>query len=215
MAQTPPTTPTSPTLLSPDDFKNPAYIIEQPGRNQKYVVTTLLHDLQLFRGDHEGKRRPSTAVPAYFADATSAYIYTRGDPDKLSAYKVIKQPKLFVLSYKNILNLSEEEELEPDEKAALDMYFQIDLEKKIPYIVPIGFLKRENAMGEHKLYLNRRILTIVCRLGYDGWIAMPNTLLQRNMDARHYQQTGELRFNYNPYNPEIAICHWQQFLEAI
>jgi hypothetical protein len=215
MAATPPTSPTAPVLMSPDDFANPAYIIEQPGRDI-YQVTTLMEGLQIFRGDHMGKKVPSGRVPVFFADAMSAYIYTRGDSKKLSAYVVKKQPKLFVLSYKNILKMIEEEtRLEGDEAAALEHFFQIDVDQKIPYIVPVGFLKKENATGEHKLYLNRRILNIVCRLGYDGWIAMPDTLIQRNMDIQYYQETGKMRFRLNPYNPEIAICNWSAILDPI
>ena len=209
------TTPTAPVLLSPDDFINPNYVIEQPGRND-YMVVTLMEGLQMFRGDHVGKKIPSGKVPVFFADAMSAYIYTRGDSKKLSAYVVKTQPKLFVLSYKNILKLIDDEtHLEEEEKAALEQFLQVDVDRKIPYIVPVGFLKKEDALGDHKLYLNRRILNIVCRLGYDGWIAMPDTLVQRNMDARHYKETGELRFKLNPYNPEIAICNWATFLDAV
>ena len=209
------TTPTAPVLLSPDDFINPNYVIEQPGRND-YMVVTLMEGLQMFRGDHMGKKIPSGKVPVFFADAMSAYIYTRGDSTKLSAYVVTRQPKLFVLSYKNILKLIEEESrLEEEEKAALEQFFQVDVDRKIPFIVPVGFLKKEDALGEHKLYLNRRILNIVCRLGYDGWIAMPDTLVQRNLDAQHYKATGEVRFKLNSYNPEIAICKWATFLAAV
>jgi len=208
------TTPTAPALLSPDDFTNPAYIIEQPGRND-YLVVTLLEGLQMFRGDHKGKKIPSGKVPVFFADAMSAYIYTRGDSKKLSAYVVKRAPKLFVLSYKNILKLIDETRLEEDETAALEQFLQVDVDQKIPFIVPVGFLKKEDATGEHPLYLNRRILNIVCRLGYDGWIAMPDTLVQRNMDTKYYQETGQLRFKLNPYNPEIAICNWATFMDAM
>jgi len=208
------TTPTAPALLSPDDFTNPNYVIEQPGRNT-YQVVTLMEGLQMFRGDHKGKKIPSGKVPVFFADAMSAYIYTRGDSKKLSAYVIKRAPKLFVLSYKSILKLIEEAHLEDDERAALEQFFQVDLQQKIPFIVPVGFLKKEDAMEEHPLYLNRRILNIVCRLGYDGWIAMPDTLIQRNMDTKYYQETGQLRFKLNPYNPEIAICNWATFMDAV
>ena len=208
------TTPTAPALLSPDDFTNPNYVIEQPGRNT-YQVVTLMEGLQMFRGDHKGKKIPSGKVPVFFADAMSAYIYTRGDSKKLSAYVIKRAPKLFVLSYKNILKLIDETLLEDDETAALEQFFQVDIQQKIPFIVPVGFLKKEDATGEHPLYLNRRILNIVCRLGYDGWIAMPDTLIQRNMDTQYYKETGQLRFKLNPYNPEIAICNWATFMDAV
>jgi hypothetical protein len=129
-------------------------------------------------------------------------------------FKVVEQPKLFCLSYKNLVNLMKDSRLTDEDREALHQY--VNVEKGLPpYIIPIGFLKKMNMMGEHKLYLNRRILNLVCRLGFDGWIAMPDTLLQRNMDAKHYQATGEIQYRLNPYNPEIAICKWDRFLEQI
>ena len=166
----------------------------------------------MFRGDHEKKRPiPSGAVPVFFADAASAYIYTRGDGSKLSMFRVTNKPKLFVLSYKNLVKMFDDERLDEEEKLSLEAFLKPG---SPPYIIPVDFLKREDAVAEHKLYLNRRILNIVCRLGFDGWIAFPDTLAQRNMDIPYYKVTGKMRFRLNPYNSEIAICHWATFLEA-
>lgn len=205
----------APLLLSPDDFTKKTVVLETPDADKLYKTATLIPGTVIFRGDNDKKKLPSTEVPAFFADAMSAHIYTRGDKNKLSAFRVKSQPKLFILSYMNLAALFDEDErLTAEEKQALDMYLQTEPGLP-PYIVPVGFLKRENAQGEHKLYLARRIINIVCRLGYDGWIAMPDTLIQRNLDTRHAMETGEYRYILNPFNPEIALCKWDTWLDPL
>jgi hypothetical protein len=184
--------------------------------NRPLKTLTLNIDLVIFRGDNTEKKVPSGKYPVFFGDKQSASIYTRGAPEKLSSYKVVNQPNLFHLSYMNLLALSECEELGKDELAALEMYLQIGETsegKSFPYIVPVGYLKgKENF--DAKLYLNRRILNTVCRLGYDGWIALPDEIIQRNLVSVD-KETGEMKYKFNRYNPEIAICHWDRFLKPI
>lgn len=175
---------------------------------------SLAKDVIIFRGDHTEKKVPSGRYPVFFSDKRSASVYTRGAPEKLSSYKVIKSPKLFHLSYENLIALFSED-LDVDEVAALKMYLNVgetEDGKKFPYIVPVGFLKGKENINA-KLYLNRRILNIVCRLGYDGWIVLPNEIIQRNLTMN--KNTGELNYTFNPYAPEIALCHWAEFLTAL
>jgi hypothetical protein len=203
-------------LQEPENYNDQKIIIPQKKKNEDaYDTFTIKLGTQIFRGDHDAKKLPSTEVPAFFTDVISATIYTRGNPDKLSGYTVIKQPTLFHLSYANLITLFDEDKrITEEERSALNIYVQVS-EKAPPYIIPVFFMKPENAKTEHKLYLNRRILNIICRLGYDGWVALPETLLQRNMDAAHYKTTGEVRYKLNHYNPEIAICNWANFLEPM
>ena len=181
-----------------------------------FATLTLNIDLVVFRGDHTQKKVPSGKHPVFFGDKQSAMIYTRGAPEKLSSYKVVNQPNLFHLSYENLADLFSYEELTADEMAALEMYLQIGETADgtpFPYIVPVGYLKgKENF--DAKLYLNRRILNLVCRLGYDGWIALPDEIIQRNL-VSFDKETGEMTYKFNPFNPEIAICHWDRFLTPI
>jgi hypothetical protein len=177
---------------------------------------TLNIDLVIYRGDHTEKKVPSGRHPVFFGDKQSAMIYTRGASEKLSSYIIVNQPNLFHLSYANLLALSECEELTGDELAALEMYLQIGETSEgesFPYIIPVGYLKGKENM-EAKLYLNRRILNMVCRLGYDGWIALPGEIIQRNLVSFN-KETGEVKYKFNNYNPEVAICHWDQFLTPI
>jgi len=208
-----PSTPKALLLQEPGDYNNRSFIQPQPGRNGAYSTMTLFRGLLLFRGEHGTRTEPSRDHPAYFSDMVSASIYTRGDPDKLYAYRVKRAPKLLVLSYQTLAKMGDDDRLTAEEREVLDQYVQVH--KTIPYIIPVGFYKKTDAEGPEPLYLNRRILNMVCRLGYDGWVAMPETLIQRNMDTHHYVATGEVRFNLNPYNPEIALCDWTKFLEPL
>lgn len=202
-------------LQEPDNFNNKDIIVPFKNNKETYKCFTIKVGTKIFRGDHERKVLPSTEVPVFFSDMISATIYTRGDLSKLSGFRVKKQPKLFQLSYENLVKMFDEDDrLTKEEKTALDIYLQVK-DDLPPFIVPVFFLKPENAQGEHKLYLNRRILNCVCRLGYDGWIAMPDTLLQRNLDQAYYKETGKTRFRLNVYNPEIALCKWTDFIDVM
>ena len=208
------TTPKEIVLQEPEDFENKSFVIPQPGRNSKYTVMTLMKGLILFRGEHTERREPGREVPAFFADLVSASIYTRGDPDRLFGFRVKKAPKLFLLSYSNLARLLEDDRLTAEELEILNQYLQVE-EDLPPYIVPISFYKKADAEGENKLYLNRRVINLICRLGYDGWVVMPESVIQRNLDARHYKETGQMRYTLNPYNPEVAVCSWNNFLEPL
>ena len=200
-------------LQEAEDYNNKEIIIPLK-KNSEYSVFTIKLGTQIFRGD-EKKTLPSKEVPAFFSDVVSASIYTRGDHNKLSGFIVKKEPMLFQLSYENLINLFDNDErLEKEERLSLDKYLNVSHDSP-PYIIPVDFLKKENSEGEHKLYLNRRILNIICRLGYDGWVALPDTLLQRNLDTNHYKKTGIISYKLNIYNPEIAICTWDLFLDPM
>jgi len=199
-------------LNTPDDYDS---IIQRVEPMNEYDLFTIQKGSVIFRGDHEQKKTPTGSYPTFFADRTSALIYTRGDPEKLSTYVFKKQPKLFHLSYKNILNLIYDPQLNGDEKAAINQYLQATEDEDgeiIPYIIPIKYLKGEENI-KAKLYLNRRILNLVCRLGFNGWIAMPNELIQRNLVG--FDEKEKPQYRLNPYNPEIAICKWSEFLDSL
>jgi hypothetical protein len=196
------------------DFLDETIII--PRRNDTpYKTYTIKQGVKVFRGESAAGKIPSTQFPAFFSDIISASIYTRGVKENLNIYEVIKQPNLFHLSYENLISLFDNDKrLSEEERNALDNYVQVSDENP-PYIIPVMFLKKENAAGEFPLYLNRRIINLICRLGYDGWVALPETLLQRNLDSAHYKKTGIMTFKLNFYSPEIALCKWDNFLKAV
>ena len=59
----------------------------------------------------------------------------------------------------------------------------------------------------HFAYNNRIFAELICSAGYDGWISFPeNSLKQRNLDVAEFRKSGELKYKYNPYAPEVVIC---------
>jgi len=172
-------------LQEADDFLNTNIIIPL-----KYNTFTIKKGTMIFRGDYEQKKPISKDLPAFFSDIITATIFTRGHWEYLYGFIVIRQPRLFHLSYKNLYKLKNDKSLSEEEFKALDRYLG-------PFINPIDFLKPEDAP---KLYLNRRILQIICRLGYDGWLAYPDSLKQSLQGRKSF------------YNPEIALCDWPKFL---
>jgi hypothetical protein len=207
----------SKVMLLPADYSKKSIILQTAAPNAAaplYDTLTISAGATIFRGDHTVKKIPSGRYPVFFGDKKSALIYTRGAPEKLSSYVVKSTPNLFHLSYKNLVNLMDDPRLNADESAALDMYLAIGEDEEgepFPYIIPVAFLKgKENHAAN--LYLNRRILNLVCRLGFDGWIALPDEIIQRNMVGIN-AATKTIQYALNPYNPEIAICNWASFLE--
>ena len=181
--------------------------------SKTYETLTVKPGTIVFRGDFTEKKIPSGKYPVFFGDKKSALIYTRGAPEKLSAYKFTKAPKLFNLCYENLGELLSDETLTEDEQSALEMYLNIGIDSegaKFPYIIPVEFLKGKENLNA-KLYLNRRILNMICRMGYDGWLCLPGQIIQRNLVG--VSENGERKYNFNPYNPEIAICNWASFME--
>ena len=56
-------------------------------------------------------------------------------------------------------------------------------------------------------YNNRIFAELICRAGYDGWISFPGSgLNQRNIDMAEYKESGQIKYKYNPYIPEVVIC---------
>lgn len=200
-------------LFSSENYLDENIIIPIESDKIPYDIMTINKGSIIFRGDHLEKKAPSGKHPVFFGDIESAKIYTRGDLGKISAYKIKKRPILFHLSYENIIRLSSDERLEDDDKAALKMYLNIFKDEegnKIPYIVPVEYLKGEENINA-KLYLNRRILNLICRMGFSGWIALPDTILQRNLVR--ILKSGKREYALNPYNPEIALCNCYEFVE--
>lgn len=200
------------TLLLPEEYFTKALI--KRGTTEIYKTLTVKPGTIVFRGDFTEKKIPSGKYPVFFGDKKSALIYTRGSPEKLSAYKFTKSPKLFDLCYENLVEMITDETLTEEEHAALEMYLNMGINSegtKFPYIIPVEFLKGKENMNA-KLYLNRRILNMICRKGYDGWLCLPGQIIQRNLVG--FSKNGERKYRFNPYNPEIALCHWEKFMES-
>jgi hypothetical protein len=179
-----------------------------------YDIVKLRKNVCLYRGGI----RASPDVPAFFGPLPTALTYSRGNDTTVYGYVIKKEPRLFVLSYRNLIKLFDEDtRLTPVEKVALDNYLVVS-ETAPPYVVPVAFLFPEDLPSPDRpngMILNRRILNLICRLGYDGWVVRPRTLIQRNLDTAYKQATGKDRFEFNMYRGEITLCSWGDFAQEI
>jgi hypothetical protein len=204
-------------IVNPDSILQEG-ILKPAAKNSRnnvynYKSYRLKKGVVIFRGGVKA----GTDAPAFFGALTTAEFFSKGNDEKIYGYRVRKEPKLLQLSYANLITLFENDErLTEIERAALDKYLVVS-DDQPPYVVPVDFLLPEDKVGEgrYPLYLNRRILNMVCRLGYDGWVVLPGTLIQRNLDTEYFMKKGKVRYQLNPYNTEVALCAWDEFLEEI
>ena len=189
----------------------------------------------------------SKEVPMFVSDLDSIRIYTmvppgsgRMDPKTVSRYTLTKNPVLFDMTPENLDKLLADPKIQTDPTlvALKQWYFvRADLTKApktrfpptLKDLVEQGIVKgTEPAMpvltpnlqspgGGSPLYLNRSLSTLLCKLGFDGWVVMPGAFLQR-FPLREYMEdptsysadfaTGSVKFFYTPYRPEVMLCNW-------
>jgi len=156
--------------------------------NDNYDTGSYNIGVTIYRGDKIMKKQnahDSAGVPVFFADKKHALVYTPDyDPKYLKEFTFKKMPTLFVLSYNNLDVLKKDVRLTAEERDALNLYYNTNNVDK--YIWPVGYLHKEDAFLQHKLYLNRRIANILCRLGFDGWVSEKGTLKQKNLNSTYY-----------------------------
>jgi len=203
------------------DFTSPEVYAELEGAVRKedgFDVVTLPSGSTIYRADATGKKKPYVDVPNFFSDKDSIKPYTGNNPSTISSYTTKKDLKLFVLSYDNIEKLADS-----DDSIAefVDTYYMADVKFEdsndvIPVIIPVN--------DTHGRYTNREFATIVCSTKkYDGWIAFPDSLIQRNLDTKVYKNNpqqyaidksnGNVQYTINSYAPEIVICNWEHTMD--
>ncbi len=174
------------------------------------------------RNDKGGAKEPSNEVPAFFGDTASTKIYGAAHNNPTSYYKVTKQPRLFILDAFPLIALAKGQfgPITKEEELTVVAYLDPPVNEKTVYppefsedddavIQPMGFVTRKNleefkAKGQG-LYINRKLANLVCRLGFDGWVALPGAL---------YQWVPS-RNAVIPYAPEIMLCKWDTFMERV
>lgn len=194
----------------------------------------------------------SKDVPMFVSDLDSIRIYTmvppgsgNTDPKTVSRYTLTKNPTLFDMTPENIERLLADPKVqeEPGMKDLKTWYFvRADLTKGFKTSVPptlkdlvkSGIVKgTETAIpvltpnlapphGGPPLYLNRILSSLLCKLGFDGWVVMPGAFLQR-FPVREYMldpathsypadfAAGTVKFFYTVYRPEVMLCKWDSF----
>jgi len=214
------------------DFVNPGVfdklkmlnekIMKKTGVDTKgFEVVVLPADSTMYRADKTGKTSPSEGVPNFFSDKESIKPYTGKLGDgAISSYKTNKSLALFVLSYDNICRLASSHPY--IELLVTHCYLgkKKDSEGKdeFLYLTPTESLE----YGNPRNYVNRKFAEIVCKSGFNGWIAFPNTLKQRNLDPMYnknnikllqeHMSKDEVKYVYKDYAPEIVVCDWSKFM---
>lgn len=203
-----------------------------------YDVVSLPSGSTLYRADSGGATTPSEGVPVFFGDKKSIAPYMRGNPDSVSSYTTTSAKKLFVLSYPNLVAMIRDEEMPDNVKDFLTEFYLLHGDvtpEQWEKLATQGFVpaKKEDSFlflapsmrlaplkeGEYPVYANRVFADIVCQIGFEGWIALPGTMIQRNVDLAYYKgnqqqlaaddRMGAIRHTYNVYAPEIVLCDWK------
>lgn len=187
----------------------------------------------------------STKVPLFLGDLQSIRIYARippgspnVDPRAISRYIFKGRPTLFEMSAANLEKLLSEPDIEPQFK---DYYFAYVKPSQFPKAAEqppadliVDAMNPPLAKGypvvtpnlqslDPKLpsiYFNRMLAEILCKKGFDGWVLLPGTLLQRfplrsyAMNPLQYAKdmnSRSIKFFYTPHPPEVMICKWDSF----
>lgn len=224
------------------DFVSPDVYLKLPESKTKgpYAVTTLPAGSTIYRADPEGKKAPSKGVPNFFGDKASIAHLGRGNPDAFSSYTTTKDLVLFELSFPNLIAILQDESTD---EATLEFLVNAYIGQTVMtqeqwsrlraqglgtsketapetahmFVMPAVRLPSETGSA-YANYTNRALANIICKLGFDGWIAYPGQLIQRNMDMKYYAgdvakiqadvRAGTVHFAYNVYMPEIVLCDW-------
>ena len=226
------------------DFVAPEVFDKLPKATEKgpYTVLTLPPESILYRADEEGKRDPSKDVPIFFTDKRTLTPYMRGksEAETVSSYKTTKPIELFELTFPNLLAMLKDPEVHEvikdfiatvyigslkltDEQWAklksqgLNSKLEAPPETPVPFVIPAQRLPGPPD-SPYPNYTNRQLAEFLCAMGFAGWIAMPGTVIQRNLNTSYYAgdmaklsadvQAGTLQYNYNVYQPEIVLCDW-------
>lgn len=187
----------------------------------------------------------STKVPLFLGDLESIRIYARippgsgkPDPRAISRYIFKGRPTLFEMSAANLEKLLTEPDIEPEFKDLYFAYVKPSQFPKVPEQPPTDLLvdavNPPLAKGypvvtpnlqslDSKLpniYFNRMLADILCKKGFDGWVLLPGTLLQRfplrsyAMNPAQYIKdlnSRSIKFFYTPHPPEVMLCKWDSF----
>ncbi len=165
----------------------------------------------VYRADPAGKRTPSEGVPNFFSDKESIRPYMRGksEAETVTSYKTTKDLTLFVMTAANVTAVAGMDEYADFMNNSYIVEVEDEDGNQMIAVEPSTPLKVTKT-GKVLEYTNRKFAEIVCKLGFEGWIALPDTDLgQLNIDMDYYRETGELAKRVNPYTPEIVLCDWK------
>lgn len=190
-------------------------------REGNFIYTVLPKGSTIYRADATGKTSPSEGVPNFFSDKVSIRPYTGNKGEAaISTYTTTEGAKLFVMTYGNICRLATTHPFIHLFVTQCYLGKKRDSEGKeeFLYLTPTESLE----YGNPRNYANRKFAEIVCASGFDGWVAFPGELKQRNLDPmynkaniellKEHISKDEVKYVYNDYAPEIVICDWSKFM---
>lgn len=194
------------------DFTTPAvYAGLKVDDSNGWETVVLPAGSTVYRADPMGKRQPSQGVPNFFSDKESIRPYMRGksEAETVTNYTTTKPLRLFAMTAGNVNAIAGMDEY-ADFMQDSYMVAVIDEDGNEVLAVEPATPLKVTKTGKVLEYSNRKFAEIICKLGFQGWVALPNTdLKQLNLDVAHYQSTGELVKRVNPYTPEIVLCDWK------
>jgi hypothetical protein len=159
-------------------------------------------------------------MPAFFTQKNRLGAYKKplqGQPnlgeDTISSYRVKKKMRLLHLSINTIPSLRAHPGIKDNEiyKMLLMLWFQEESYVRPSNVFPNNMKKYKSGEVQYLMYLNRYIATMICNLGYDGWIIKPFDF----PSGKGLVQYSVVYENIVPYTPEIMICRWSTKMERV
>lgn len=150
----------------------------------------------LHRYDEGGAKEPASEMPAFFGNRTRTRVYARAGKNTakanaaLSSYTVTTPARLFDLNLNNLAALFNHPDLSEAEQKILRAYIKYpeddipEFERSIfpiyaryakypvTHVRPALPIGPKNEKG-YQPYLNRKMADLICKLGFDGWVARP------------------------------------------
>jgi hypothetical protein len=151
-------------------------------------------------------------MAAFFGNKASVGIYGAKNDKNISKYRVKKAMRLLEL------NMNSAYDLQASLIAHMPDGFLTEDEMELVYIwrdletnairptIPIGPKDTQGYIP----YLNRFMADLVCRLGFDGWIAFPFDPSKRQGLIQLSLQHGLI-----PYSSEIMVCAWAEHMDRV
>ncbi len=166
----------------------------------------------LYRADRAGPKAPSKNMPAFFGNKKSVGVYGAKKEENITRYRTTKPITLLELNMNSTYLLQKaliahmpDGFISEDQMELVAVWCDMDSGVVRP-TVPIG---PKDASG-HIPYLNRFMADLVCKMGFDGWIAFPFS-----PEKRQGLLQMSIIHGVVPYSPEIMMCKWGEFMEPV
>jgi hypothetical protein len=154
--------------------------------------------------------------PNFFYEKKDILSLVNNEEEKIKTFDFIKSPILFELSVENLLKLYDDMRLSESDLKILDMFIGMtlfegseDSEETFYYIKPY--------LSFEKSTVKREIAKIILKLGFDGWIALEDSLFYLDSIFLHEDSSKNELQNKTlcVYKSEIMLSAWKNWLRVI